>query len=512
MDYASKLYFLQGVPLDNSYTDTLWFDSVGAQTAAFQAKAVAQLIDLWYVRKGLNGYADISTPISTIQGCNYVMYQNTSYSDKWYYAFLTNIEYLNDGTTRIYFETDVIQTYLFDFEFKASMVEREHVMDDTIGLHTYPEGLEVGEYELDHENDSGVLEPSDCVVVMLTSVDPNNPNVIAGSMFQKQYWGCFINVFSDATGVNDALDKLTEAGKADGVIALYMVPKSMYNLWSSGSQIGYAEFSQTKYTTSLGTYTPKNNKLFCYPYNFMYVINNCGASAIYPYENFYISGNSVTFRIYGDITPNPSVYIVPTDYLKQSFNYNEKFSLSGFPQCAYNINTYKSWVAQNFGNISANLVSNALNGAMGVVGGVASGNPVKAATAPIDAMENVFSLVAQAHDVSVLPPQSKGTLATSVTYSAGLLDFFFYQAHIKPEYAQIIDSFFDMFGYKVMTVKEPNRNGRAHWNYVKVPDPKITGNVPYNFLSEIKRIHSNGITYWKNMGEVGDYSLDNSLS
>lgn len=512
MDYASKLYFLQGVPLDNSYTDTLWFDSVGAQTSAFQAKAVAQLSDLWYVRKGLNGYADISTPISTIEGSNYVMYQNTSYSDKWYYAFLTNIEYLNDGTTRIYFETDVIQTYLFDFEFKASMVEREHVMDDTIGLHTYPERLEVGEYELDHENDSGVLEPSDCVIVMLTSVDPNNPDVIAGSMFQKQYWGCFINVFSDATGVNDALDKLTEAGKADGIIALYMVPKSMYNLWSSGNQIGYAEFSQTKYTTSLGTYTPKNNKLLCYPYNFMYVINNCGASAIYPYENFYISGNSVTFRIYGDITPNPSVYIVPTDYLKQSFNYNEKFSLSGFPQCAYNINTYKSWVAQNFGNISANLVSNALNGGMGVVGGVASGNPVKAATAPIGAMENVFSLVAQAHDVSVLPPQSKGTLATSVTYSAGLLDFFFYQAHIKPEYAQIIDSFFDMFGYKVMTVKEPNRNGRAHWNYVKVPDPKIIGNVPYNFLSEIKRIHSNGITYWKNMGEVGDYSLNNSLS
>lgn len=512
MDYASKLYFLQGVPLDNSYTDTLWFDSVGAQTAAFQAKAVSQLSDLWYVRKGLNGYADISTPISTIEGCNYVMYQNTSYSDKWYYAFLTNIEYMNDGTTRIYFETDVIQTYLFDFEFKASMVEREHVMDDTIGLHTYPEGLEVGEYELDHENDSGVLEPSDCVIVMLTSVDPNNPDVIAGSMFQKQYWGCFINVFSDATGVNVALNKLTEVGKADGIIALYMVPKSMYNLWTSGSQIGYAEFKQTKYTTSLGTYTPKNNKLFCYPYNFMYVINNCGASAIYPYENFYISGDSVTFRIYGDITPNPSVYIVPTDYLKQSFNYNEKFSLSGFPQCAYNINTYKSWVAQNFGNISANLVSNALNGGMGVVGGVASGNPVKAATAPIGAMENVFSLVAQAHDVSVLPPQSKGTLATSVTYSAGLLDFFFYQAHIKPEYAQIIDSFFDMFGYKVMTVKEPNRNGRTHWNYVKVPDPKITGNVPYNFLSEIKRIHSNGITYWKNMGEVGDYSLNNSLS
>ena len=64
---------------------------------------------------------------------NYVMYRNTNYSNKWFYAFIDKIEYVNDNCTYIYISTDTYQTWMFDLKYKPCFVEREHVNDDSIG-------------------------------------------------------------------------------------------------------------------------------------------------------------------------------------------------------------------------------------------------------------------------------------------------------------------------------------------------------------------------------------------
>lgn len=56
------------------------------------------------------------------------------------------MEYVNDTMTHVYIETDVFQTWQFDFIYKRSFIEREHVNDDTVGINTVPENLETGEY------------------------------------------------------------------------------------------------------------------------------------------------------------------------------------------------------------------------------------------------------------------------------------------------------------------------------------------------------------------------------
>lgn len=72
------------------------------------------------------------------------MYQNESYNDKWFYAFITKMEYVNTNMTRIEIITDVWQTWQFDIEFKESFIEREmiNVSDDIPGSNLLPEGLE----------------------------------------------------------------------------------------------------------------------------------------------------------------------------------------------------------------------------------------------------------------------------------------------------------------------------------------------------------------------------------
>ncbi len=77
------------------------------------------------------------------------MYQNENYSNKWFYAFITNMRYVNDNMTEITIATDVFQTWQFNLNYKKMFVEREHVNDDTVGLHTVPENVELGDYVID---------------------------------------------------------------------------------------------------------------------------------------------------------------------------------------------------------------------------------------------------------------------------------------------------------------------------------------------------------------------------
>jgi hypothetical protein len=46
--------------------------------------------------------------IDSLWGTNYIMFQNTSYNTKWFYAFVTKLEYKNPGTTYVHFEIDVL--------------------------------------------------------------------------------------------------------------------------------------------------------------------------------------------------------------------------------------------------------------------------------------------------------------------------------------------------------------------------------------------------------------------
>ena len=157
-------------PLELDNKNQITFSSSEAQFNYFNSLPKIELDSASYLRKD----ESIRVPelLEDILQYNYLMYRNHNYSDKWIYAFITDSEYLNDNCTRIDFETDVFQTWQFDFEFKKSFVEREIVSDDTIGLHTVPEDLETGEYISNaHEKDTFMDSFTDdmCFVVASSS-------------------------------------------------------------------------------------------------------------------------------------------------------------------------------------------------------------------------------------------------------------------------------------------------------------------------------------------------------
>ena len=136
--------YLCKTKLENDYKNQLTFSSATAQLNYFNSVIEHTFDNYTYIKK--DNVVQVGKNIDEIIDCNYLFYKNIGFTNKWYFCFITNMEYVNENCTRITFETDCYQTWLFQIQYKQSFVEREHVNDDTIGLHTVPENLETGEY------------------------------------------------------------------------------------------------------------------------------------------------------------------------------------------------------------------------------------------------------------------------------------------------------------------------------------------------------------------------------
>lgn len=112
-------------PLTLSNKNQLTFENKEKQFEYFNSLPKIEIDEVYYQRK--DNIIRFPAHIDNILEFNYVMYQNENYFDKWFYAFIVNMEYENDNCTYITISTDVWQTWQFDLEFKESFVDREMI-------------------------------------------------------------------------------------------------------------------------------------------------------------------------------------------------------------------------------------------------------------------------------------------------------------------------------------------------------------------------------------------------
>lgn len=80
------------------------------------------------------------------EGINYLFFNN-GYKD--IYAFIIKKEYVRKNVTRLIYDVDVIQTYMFNFSLDNSFVERKVCSINEIS--EYDEGLNIGEHIIESE-------------------------------------------------------------------------------------------------------------------------------------------------------------------------------------------------------------------------------------------------------------------------------------------------------------------------------------------------------------------------
>lgn len=318
------------------------------------------------------------------------------------------------------------------------------------------------------------------------------------------------------------------------------------------------------------SYLPYNSKLYCYPFNFITVKNSSGGNVVLKLELF-DDINNIDFRIEGVLSQNPHITLTPKNYSGKEFAIDDSIVMQDFPLCSWNNDNYSNWYAQHVNTINAqsdnaktsyraqqNVMSNnyanahdnmvtsaekgAINTAISTVGAIGSGNFLGGASNAIGGVANNYldyqqsgrnaendlantslmntvnyqntikNILASVQDASVQPNTCKGSTASSgLDLARDTATFFIEQIGIKPEYARIIDMYFQMFGYQVNTVKIPDFTTRYKWNYLKCVNTSTYGNVPFEDLQAINAMFNNGLTIWHDETFLYNYATSNPI-
>ena len=499
----SEFIMLTGVPLDSTYKNTIEFDNKLLQENYFRSKAfysfgtenaygISSEQTFSFIRD--SQAVKVPLPIAKASICNYVMYRNTLYYDRWFYAFVTKIEYISDETTRLELETDVMQTYHFDYILQSSFVERMHEADDTL-INIVEEGLETGPLFCQNcTNGNLYSEGTNVMIASTADVTKTDLPAVDGQLVNGIYCGAALaradTTESGIKSVNATITKLTNANKADAIVALYMIPKKMLTI---DNTIINVPFNKT-----FGSYVPVNNKLTRYPYNFISITNTDGQEGIFKYELF--TGGSANFKFRSTPTPPASVTLIPQNYNGIGENVDERLTITNFPQCAYNIDAFAAYLALNQNQLAYQTGKHIGQVFLGAV----TGDTEKAA----QGMDGIFSELAKQADIETLPPQSRGTYNSDVLFSSGQKDFQIKQFRLTPEYAFIIDQFFSVFGYRQNKFFTPNKKARPYYTYIKTRNMSVYGQVPQDYVTKINNIFDKGVTFWRNTGDIiGNYDL-----
>ena len=513
---------LLNTPLEKDSEHSLNFSSLQNQTAYFLSRTVRSYSDFTYIRE--QQALVVPENYDTIYTCNYLMYKNNGFNNKYFYAFITKMEYVSENSTRIYFEIDSLQTWFFQINMNQVFIEREHVSDDTIGLHTLPEGLETGEYiTIGNPTNTSYGDTNNCwLCLTLTNT--------RGTYQNGQYTGLSYVFFKDEVGLGKAFNALndyidTQVTNTDEIVSIFPVPKQLvednvtFLPFGSG---GWHYGTLTSISTSaynLGTiggtvqnklgnnYVPTNNKLLVYPYRYVYLTNNVGGSNIYKYEDFANIG-SYSFNLNAMLSISCSINAVPNDYKNVTRNYTESLMGAKFPVASWTTDVYTNWLTQNGINKDfANIVSESdihLGRTLNMF------NVTSLDKTHVSG--NIFSSMQEIYSHQKAPDSAKGNVnGGDIFYSLNLCNFSIYNYVIKEEYAQIIDKYFNMYGYKVNKVKYPEINSRRNYNYIRTIGCNFTGDIPEEDIEKIKAIFNKGITFWHNPENYLDYSVNNDI-
>lgn len=523
----SKIILAKGIKMDREYNNVLSF---GTNQILNILNSTSHYVNSsnTFAFIGGNNTNVISCPF-TYNEClisNYIAFQNPNYSNKWFFAFITNVIHKSNGMTQIEFEIDAWSTWFENWTKKSCYIIREHVNNDSVGANTVPENLDVG--EVIEESSDNILyygeDGRDYYFCINTTYDPttehdyeNKVTIINGNLYGN-YIFCFDVEGALANYINNFIYKTARDGKIEAIQELYILPKVLIdNIGTTTKQYTGSYGSFTTYllnnsedaiqlnqpfdrTLSYSDYTPKNNKCFVYPYNYLLVSNNVGNSNIYKYENFNPNNLQTTpmFELQLSAGIGGSGRLVPRGYKNIDYDYDESLPLGKFPTCSWSSDAFTNWLTQNAINIGTEIVSTGAT--------LATGNLLATSG-------QMAGIIGQFRDAILQPNITGGNNTADVNFAMRQNTFILHHMRCKTEYMRIIDDYFSRFGYAINRVLEPNIIGRENFNYVEIGSTEEIGNgdVPVQFMEKINNACRRGVTIWHNHENIGNFNVSNNI-
>lgn len=555
----SVIQLFKGINLDNRYMHTIYFASESAQNTWFTSKVSLTFQAQSYVRYTRNSIK-LKADTTDIMDCTYLRFKNDRSVDKWFYAFINSVEYLNENTCLITYEIDVMQTWFIqNGAIRPSYVLRQHVNDDTFGINLEAEPVGSDVYDCDAINYSstdGALFGNYSLIINTTQ----NPLGTGGSgtIVNNNLYNGTNMIVADSSDANalanitSALQTILEGSWTSGdrpveVVDMFTFPTKYSNL----SVLANTHKLSVTHAGSFDGYIPKNKKLFGYPFSYLQATTKDGNGATYRWEYFdgmLATNNTVDFTSYGNPIGGGSIICYPDRYNGITENIDAKLAITNFPKNPFNYDAYEAWVAAggavrlereealtNVRGVTA-LAKGAFNAILGSgAGGVSqagisavnlhnqdgiqaanfaglTGGVNRVAQGAANYVETVVDVVEaknkiayQWSDAQYQPNQIVGSATPNLSVAQRTLDFYFFNVHVRKDEALRIDDFLSAFGYAINKVENVNITGRQYWNFVQTQGAVITGNMPASSKEAIARIFDGGITFWHNGDQIGNY-------
>lgn len=123
----SRIILCKGIKLDSNYNNVLSF-SESQMLNICRQNSIVEGNDFSFIDRNKKIRVPYNYNICTLT--NYIAFQNPDYSNKWFFAFVENIEFKGNNNTEITFKIDSWSTWFNDWTKKPCFVTRHHVNDD----------------------------------------------------------------------------------------------------------------------------------------------------------------------------------------------------------------------------------------------------------------------------------------------------------------------------------------------------------------------------------------------
>lgn len=535
---------LLSTPLESDYRNTLWFPNVAAQTNYFLGKTVKAYENFNYIKK--DNTITVPEEIDNLYNCNYIMYQNTNFGNKWFYAFIDRMAWASNSSTRLYVSTDAIQTWFFDITYYQSYVDRCHSDTDVAGDNIIPEdfsGIANGGY---YQVGTQDLKPNMLAIFSTTYTDgtPIGSEKINGIFSGAGYLTSPINISGGVATVNTWLNTMVRQGLANAVSRIQQYPTNHDTVVTYAKHPTHLDCVGS---SGLTTYIPTNKKLLSGAFISAYV-SLYGQEIEFNPE--YIAGAQISVQIAVDQTTGTVGAIVRNYGSAQ----NSTMTVTAvIPESTWAYNQYKN-------DYNLHSASNAIyrrragldrgvntaNSVIGVAGALAdvtgavvdmvtpSGiikdalNPTTTGISRLaGAAQNAVSSAGNAYtylggideitqDLTAISENynapAVGGVAQSNIFLAAQMTALSYGFKVPPlDIVKRIDKFLTVYGYKQSTYRTINTHARSSWTYIKTNGLNASGNFPDDDMNTIKRAFDKGIFFWSYTASFGNFDQSNNI-
>lgn len=515
----TEVRIYSGVPLDRDYNHTVKQTSLSTQLTVFAPYLKYTLTNLSYQRSGKNTIR-VSKLADTLYDCNYMAFQNTAFGNKWFYAFIDRVEYINNNTSEITYTIDVMQTWYFDYDLGECYVEREHSETDELGDNLVPENLDTGELVINKtleymfpqqpagitiyplyyfvvfyvpNNDKGYitgetnsgtgsgLDAWEYTITPCKTKTEQYPDtftlydtgVIVNNIYMGcKYWGVPLdasttaNITSTRNHIDSLINTILGADVGGSIVNCMQVPTNVWLNWTTNSPTTEADETMsftymTGFYNSRGNlvYYPKNMKMYTSPYRCVVVSNNSGQTATYKWE---CSNTTVVGTNTRSLTLRFQGVPVPTPEVMcypRHYRSLERDFESGLILSDF---PKPPWNEDSFSKWWAQngdaYITSLITSAVTTIAGIATAptNPA-AAIAAIGGAVGIANNIGRYTTAKNTPDQISGqTSISSLRTVQNRIGFTIYDMGVEYSLAKVIDNYFSMFGYAVKQLKVPN--------------------------------------------------------